>query len=229
MTSCKVLILRDRVPRRCSITAVAAEQSCEISEYSLTSVLGNVDFSAFQIILLDVARVTNAVLDLCRSIQTKSAPPILLLLANRGNAARHHREQSAKPLASDRNPRAASRRPGKPVSRGDASATHVAGLVLGERTIDFGGRTVQASQGALRLTPAEMSVLEILAANLNKTVSSHELVERLWGKEGHKGVHSLRHLIRRLRNKIESAPSTPRFILTEPAIGYRLQLDEGDV
>ena len=76
----------------------------------------------------------------------------------------------------------------------------------------------------LHLTPTECSLLEHLASHLNQTVPSTELVRALWGLDAGKGVHSLRVFIKSLRHKIEPSPARPQYIVTEPRLGYRLQV-----
>jgi two-component system, OmpR family, KDP operon response regulator KdpE len=99
---------------------------------------------------------------------------------------------------------------------------------VGDSLIDLEARLVHGSQGEIRLTPKERTILELLAGNRNETVRSSVIVETLWGADPRKGVHSLRLFIRRLRNKIEPDPSHPRFLVTDPAIGYRLQVTSED-
>jgi two-component system KDP operon response regulator KdpE len=95
---------------------------------------------------------------------------------------------------------------------------------FGTGVIDLEARMIRASGHDTRLTPTECNILEHLAQHLNQTVSSADLVKTLWGDDPQKGVHSLRLFIRKLRNKLEPDPGRPQFLVTEPAIGYRLQI-----
>jgi two-component system, OmpR family, KDP operon response regulator KdpE len=89
--------------------------------------------------------------------------------------------------------------------------------------VDLEARMILGNGRDARLTPTECGILEHLALHLNQTVPSTDLVRTLWGDDPQKGVHSLRLFIRKLRNKLEPDPAHPRYLVTEPAVGYRLQ------
>jgi len=97
-------------------------------------------------------------------------------------------------------------------------------IKLGERTVALSARVVRGSHGEVRLTRLECSILTQLLAHANQTVPSEELVRKLWPSDTSKGVHSLRAFIKNLRKKIEPDPARPRYIVTDLAIGYRLQV-----
>jgi two-component system KDP operon response regulator KdpE len=100
---------------------------------------------------------------------------------------------------------------------------HLRRLHLAGRPIDLEARRITNGGKDTHLTPTECSILQHLYAHLNHTVPTAELVKSLWGDDPHKGAHSLRLFIRKLRRKLEPDPAHPRYIITEPAIGYRLQ------
>jgi len=83
---------------------------------------------------------------------------------------------------------------------------------------------IETGNQGVHLTPTEHSLLEQLASHPNQTVPGLELVRTLWGPDASKGVHSLRVFIKSLRHKIEPHPARPQYIVTEPRIGYRLQV-----
>jgi two-component system, OmpR family, KDP operon response regulator KdpE len=89
--------------------------------------------------------------------------------------------------------------------------------------VDLEARMILGKGRDARLTPTECGILEHLSLHLNQTVPSTDLVRTLWGDDPQKGVHSLRLFIRKLRNKLEPDPAHPRYLVTEPAVGYRLQ------
>jgi two-component system KDP operon response regulator KdpE len=90
--------------------------------------------------------------------------------------------------------------------------------------IDLEARTVRTAGKNSHLTPIECSILEHLYANLNHTVTTDDLVKFIWGQDPHKGSHSLRGFIYHLRKKLEDDPAHPRYLITEPATGYRLEI-----
>jgi len=94
---------------------------------------------------------------------------------------------------------------------------------FGTIIIDLEARLIRAPETHVRLTPTECGILEHLALHINRTVPGSELVKSLWGDDPQKGVHSLRLSIQGLRQKLEPDPANPRYLVTEPTVGYRLQ------
>lgn len=104
-------------------------------------------------------------------------------------------------------------------------------LSFGGSTIDLDARSIHAPGRDVHLTPGEWTVLKYLVSHVNRTVHSYELANLLGNPQARKGVpslqrgaHSLRHFIINLRRKLEPDPQRPRYLVTEAAIGYRLQL-----
>jgi len=97
-------------------------------------------------------------------------------------------------------------------------------LSLGADTLDLEARAIRGPGHYVRLTPTECAILEHLASHANQTVPGTELVKRLWGADPQKGVHSIRLFIRKLRQKLEVDPGHPKYLVTEPKGGYRLQV-----
>ena len=95
---------------------------------------------------------------------------------------------------------------------------------LGHVEIDFRGRHVQTPAGDIHLTAREFDVLYYLASHANRTIGHRELLRAVWGPDYGDEQEYLRVFVNRLRKKIEANPGTPQFLLTEPWIGYRLQL-----
>ncbi len=97
-------------------------------------------------------------------------------------------------------------------------------LALGSVQVDFDAREVRAHDRKVRLTPKEFDLLRYLAAHANKTISHRELLQAVWGPDYGDQVDYLRVFVNQLRKKIESTPSQPVFLLTEPWVGYRLNV-----
>jgi two-component system KDP operon response regulator KdpE len=87
--------------------------------------------------------------------------------------------------------------------------------------IDFQRRRVVANKQLVHLTPTEFELLKILVLNEGKPVPHVKLLLRLWGPEHSSDREHLRVFVGQLRKKIEPDPDEPRYILTEPLIGYR--------
>ncbi len=97
-------------------------------------------------------------------------------------------------------------------------------VMLGPVEIDFDARHVTAPGHKVRLTPKEFELLRYLVAHANKTVSHRELLQVVWGPDYGDQVDYLRVFVNQLRKKIELKPSAPVFLLTEPWVGYRLNM-----
>jgi two-component system, OmpR family, KDP operon response regulator KdpE len=89
--------------------------------------------------------------------------------------------------------------------------------------IDFERRTVSARGRVMRLTPKEFELLRHLVTNPGKTLTHRWLLQTVWGPDYGDEMESLRVLINQLRKKIEADSRKPRFILTEPWVGYRFE------
>ncbi|MFZ0819547.1 MAG: response regulator transcription factor [Candidatus Acidiferrales bacterium] len=89
--------------------------------------------------------------------------------------------------------------------------------------IDFEARRVVAQEKEIRLTPKEFSLLRQLVSNTGKPISHRNLLQAVWGPDYGKETEYLRVFINQLRRKIEPDPKHPRYIRTEPWIGYRFE------
>jgi two-component system KDP operon response regulator KdpE len=88
-------------------------------------------------------------------------------------------------------------------------------------TIDLAAKRVSTAAGDVRLTPTEWHMLEILARHPDKLVSQKQLLREVWGPAYENETNYLRVHLANLRRKIEPDPSRPRYLITEPGIGYR--------
>ena len=93
--------------------------------------------------------------------------------------------------------------------------------------IDFVMRRVRAGNSSIRLTPKEFDLLFYLVSHAGKPIPHRELLLAVWGPDSADQIDYLRVFITYLRKKIEPDPANPRYILTEPWVGYRfLGFDE---
>jgi two-component system KDP operon response regulator KdpE len=104
------------------------------------------------------------------------------------------------------------------VQPADGSPAAVA--TLGEYRIDLAGHTVTPD---LRLTPTEWQLLEQLLRNPGKLITQRHLLHEVWGPQYGTETNYLRQYMARLRRKLEPDPTRPRYLLTEPGMGYRYQ------
>jgi two-component system, OmpR family, KDP operon response regulator KdpE len=95
----------------------------------------------------------------------------------------------------------------------------------GELVVDFGKREVTVHGDPVHLTRIEFDILALLAHNADRVVTSRMLLESVWGPEYVGDSQALRVHISHLRRKIERPGDVPRYVLTEPGVGFRLASD----
>jgi two-component system KDP operon response regulator KdpE len=88
-------------------------------------------------------------------------------------------------------------------------------------TVDLAAKRVIRDGVDVRLTPTEWQLLEILVRNRGRLVSQKQLLQDVWGPSYGSESNYLRVYMAQLRRKLESSPSRPRYLLTEPGMGYR--------
>jgi two-component system KDP operon response regulator KdpE len=91
----------------------------------------------------------------------------------------------------------------------------------GDFRIDLAAKQVTRDGNAIRLTPTEWNVLEVLVRNQGKLVSQRQLLKDVWGPQYETETEYLRVYLAALRRKLEPVPSQPRHFITEPGMGYR--------
>jgi two-component system KDP operon response regulator KdpE len=99
-------------------------------------------------------------------------------------------------------------------------------ISLKDVEVDFVARQVIVRGRHMRLTPKEFDLLRYLATHPNKVIAHRELLQAVWGPDYGDEVEYLRVFVNQLRKKIEPQPAKPRYLLTEPWVGYRLELPQ---
>lgn len=89
--------------------------------------------------------------------------------------------------------------------------------------VDIAERKVIVNGERVKLTPTEFKLLAILVGNPNRILTHVQLLEKVWGWEYIDDIDHVRVYIWHLRQKIESNPAQPRYIMTEPGVGYYFQ------
>src|SRR6267143_1303664 len=97
---------------------------------------------------------------------------------------------------------------------------------VGDMEINFSTRRVIAGTQQVRLTPKEFDLLQYLVAHPNVPIPHAKLLQSVWGPDYGDEVEYLRVFINQLRKKLEKNPSDPKYLLTEPWVGYRFNLPQ---
>lgn len=98
-------------------------------------------------------------------------------------------------------------------------------LKSGALEVDVLAHTVTLNGAAVKLTPKEFDLLAILVRNAGRLLTHRQLLTAVWGAAHTEDLQYLRVFVGQLRQKLKASPDAPEFIVTEPGIGYRLQID----
>jgi two-component system KDP operon response regulator KdpE len=185
------------------------------------------------LVVLDLGLPDMEGIEVCRRIRAASAAPILVL------SARHSESEKAalldagaddyvtKPFGTvelQARVRALIRR----AARGEMPHGETS-IRAGEMVMDLVARTLTVRGTPVHLTPIEWELLKALATQAGKTLTHRHLFTRVWGgrTEGDAQQY-LRVYVANLRRKLEDDPVRPRYIVTEPGVGYRFAAAEGE-
>ena len=176
------------------------------------------------LVILDLALPGMSGLDVCRELRSWLTAPILVL-SGRGDEAM---KIAALDVGADdyiTKPFGA----GELLARIRALLRRTASLTSptpvftsGGLKVDVARRRVFRSDEEIRLTRTEFEILSCLVRNAGCVVTSKMLLQKVWGPEYGDDTQTLRVHVGHLRKKIEPEPASPRYIVTEPGIGYRL-------
>jgi two-component system, OmpR family, KDP operon response regulator KdpE len=161
--------------------------------------------------------------ELCRRIRALSPVPIIVLSVKGEESAKVEALDSGaddyvtKPFGIDElmaRVRAALR-------RSAGSAEESSSFELGEFRVDLDARRVYVHGNEVRLTPKEFDLFVYMARRPNRVLTHATLLEAVWGNASQEQPEYLRVFMGQLRKKLEPEPSNPRYLLTEPWVGYR--------
>ena len=96
----------------------------------------------------------------------------------------------------------------------------------GDLEVDIERRRVRVGAEEVHLTPTEYDLLKTFASQPDKVLTDRMLLRAVWGPEYGSEAHYLHVYVARLRRKIEKDPQKPRYLLTEPGVGYRLVTEQ---
>jgi len=182
------------------------------------------------LVVLDLGLPDMTGLQVCQELRRWSAVPILVLSA-------HHSDEEkvalldagaddyvTKPFStSELKARARAL-----LRRMPAGAPGPARLEYGDLMMDLTARTITRSGSPIHLTPIEWDLLRVLMTNAGKTLTHQHLFRQVWsGRQFGDAQQYLRVHVAHLRRKLEQDPVRPRYILTEPGVGYRFVADPG--
>jgi two-component system, OmpR family, KDP operon response regulator KdpE len=96
-------------------------------------------------------------------------------------------------------------------------------FIVDDLKVDLGTRLVFVAGRSVHLTPTEYKLLTVLIRSGGKVVTHRQLLKDVWGMAFAEHTHYLRVFVAQLRHKLEADPARPRYLLTEPGVGYRMR------
>jgi two-component system KDP operon response regulator KdpE len=225
MNSATILVVDDEPQIRRVLRSTLSSQGYVITEAKTgEEAVDSVRKIKPDLVLLDVNMPGMGGVEACREIRRSSEAPIIMLTVR--NAERDKvaaldagaDDYVVKPFGIEEllaRIRAALRR----FAPGDAMPPYVSK----ELTLDFESRQLMVRGQEVHLTPKEFDVLKHLIGNQGKPLTHRRILQSVWGPDYGEETENLRVVINQLRKKIETDPAHPKYIRTEPWVGYRFQ------
>lgn len=228
MSTGRILVVDDEPQIRRVLRAGLTGQGYEVSDARTgEDALEAIRSQRFDLVLLDMNMPGMGGLETCRNIRATSEIAIIMLTVHDAEqdkvdaldagADDYVTKPFSMPELSARI-RAALRRLPTAIEAG-AETIHLAGI-----EINLATRRVIAKGKEIRLTPKEFELLQYFVGNPNVPIPHGRLLQAVWGPDYGDQVEYLRVFVNQLRKKIEPDPSHPRYLLTEPWVGYRFAL-----
>jgi len=220
----RILIVDDEAQIRRALQSILSTRGYEVlSASDGAAALDRAIEHTPDLVILDLAMPGMGGLEVCRELRTWYTGPILVLSVRGSDADKVAAldmgadDYVTKPFSAGEllaRVRALLRR-----AAGQAAAPST--IAAGDLEIDIARRRVKRAGQDIDLTRIEFDILAYLAQNPDRVVTSKMILERVWGPEYGEDTQTLRVHISHLRKKIEPHPSVPRYIITEPGVGFR--------
>jgi two-component system, OmpR family, KDP operon response regulator KdpE len=228
MNSASILIVDDEPQIRRVLRATLSSQGYTVAEArSGDEALEQIRGQRPDLILLDVNMTSRSGFEVCREIRASGDIPIIMLTVRNSERDKVQAldagadDYVVKPFGSEElmaRIRAALRRA--------APVESLPPFISNDLKVDFEKRSVLVKGQPVRLTPKEFELLHHLVINRGKAQAHRRILQAVWGPDYGEETEYLRVFINQLRKKIEPDPRHPRYIHTEPWIGYRFDPPE---
>jgi two-component system KDP operon response regulator KdpE len=228
----RILLVDDEVPIQRAVAPLLRARGYEVDVVGTGSeALKIARAKAPDLIVLDLGLPDIQGTEVCRRIRGESAVPIIVLSARGSEADKVSAldlgadDYVTKPFGPEEllaRIRVALRRVFSP------DETHSGRLHAGDLTIDYDRRRVLRGNDEIRLTPKEFELLALLARSADRVLTHRTILKAVWGASAADQPEHLWVLMAQLRKKIEPDPSHPRYLLSEPWVGYRFATERAD-
>ena len=227
MSAGRILVVDDEPQIRRVLRSTLTSRGYEVHDARTgEDALESIRESRFDLVLLDVNMPGMSGLAACREIRASSEVAIIMLTVSDSEGDKVAAldagadDYVTKPFGTPEllaRIRAALRRLPTLPERDES-------VQVGDLQINLLLRRVVANDREIRLTPKEFDLLHYLVVNPNLPIPHARLLQAVWGPDYGDQVQYLRVFVNQLRKKIEPDPSHPRYILTEPWVGYKFAL-----
>jgi two-component system KDP operon response regulator KdpE len=227
--SARILLVDDEVAIQRAVAPLLRSRGYDVDVVGtgVEAVAAVVD-RAPDLIVLDLGLPDLEGTEVCRRIRQHSTAPIIILSARGAEADKvavldlGADDYVTKPFGPEEllaRIRVALRRVFEP------EAPEVGRVQVGDLTIDFDRRRVARGDEDIRLTPKEFELIALMAKNPDKVLTHRAILKAIWGPNAVDQPEHLWVLVGQLRKKIEPDPSQPRYLVSEPWVGYRLSTE----
>ena len=225
----RILVVDDEAQIRRALTSILSTRGykLEMASTGEEALLKAIDTPP-DLVVLDLALPDRSGIEVCRELRTWMTAPILVLSVRANEADKIEAldegadDYLTKPFSA-----------GELLARIRALLRRAAALTSpppvvtsGDLEIDIARRRVRRGGEEIALTPTEFDILAYLARNAGLVVTQRMILEQVWGPEWVEDAQTLRVHVSNLRKKIEPHPGGPRYIITEPGVGFRFSLPE---
>ena len=224
MSAAKILVVDDEPQMRRALRASLNAHGYEVVEaQSGEEALRKLDAQVCDFVLLDMNLPGRDGLATCRTIRAGSEVPIIIVSIRSSERDKvavltaGADDYVTKPFSVPEllaRVEAVKRR--KPITNRPPNV-----LILEGMRIDFETHRVTTPEGEKHLTPRELELLQYMVSHAGQVIPHRRLLQALWGPDYGGEVEYLRVLVNQLRKKIERDPRHPKYLLTEPWVGYR--------
>jgi two-component system, OmpR family, KDP operon response regulator KdpE len=228
----RILLVDDDVSIQRAVAPLLRSRGYEVDVVGTGAEATNaVADQAPDLVVLDLGLPDLEGVEVCRRIRKQSKMPIVVLSARAGEADKVAAldigadDYVTKPFSAEEllaRIRVALRRVA------EASEPDVGRLQLADLTIDYDRRRVVRGDEEIRLTPKEFELLVLLARNADRVLTHRAILKAIWGPNAVDQPEHLWVLVAQLRKKIEPDPSKPRYLVSEPWVGYRFTTEQAE-
>jgi len=225
MSAGSILIVDDEPKIRRALRTSLVLQGFEVGDArSGDEALEDLRADRYDLVLLDINMPGESGFETCRAIRAGSEIPIVMLTVRNSEKDKVRALEAGaddyvtKPFAMGE----LVARIRAHLRRSPAASSTPKSVNLGEAEVDFETRQVTVRGLRRRLTPREFDLMRFLVEHANQVVRHREILRAVWGPDHGDEVEYVRAFVKQLRKKIEPEPAHPKYLLTEPWVGYRL-------